>query len=478
MSLVGAKGSGLIDKDHYGRIVMDNIVIWGCGYFGKKYYEHLLKYWKDSVNIIGFVDTRYDELNQKIEQGVNVFEGICSVGLNERVFSPQEVIRLYRNAQISHVFIGTSDIYYDSIKQNVDMMGIPIWEFPVPKLESVFDATDVYESEYILGDNMNICYGDLYMCCDGGIPDVKTQNTFWIFNKEKKVFSQSFNYIDIRQWKDNFIMYYPTDIDNQNVIEINEKVCVLARTYTQANLAHFMYEVLDKVIYMEKHKFDGKYLIAYRKGYEQLYEKIIKLLDIDMERIIFIDIDKFCGNVFHSKQMYIFPSITIHDEILTNNMLELYQKVKEKILEDKKHEDSITYPKKLFVKRIGSRRMFAYENIIEKYGFVEIIPEKLTVYEQMKYFYNADIIINPHGANCSNVLFMREKTCLIECFDSGYVSDFFWNIVKLKKLKYQMLVSPNQYENYVEQRGSNRDYFIPESLLISAIENAIEMAEK
>ena len=79
-------------------------------------------------------------------------------------------------------------------------------------------------------------------------------------------------------------------------------------------------------------------------------------------------------------------------------------------------------PKKIYVKRIGKRRLLDADNIVAEYGFTMMIPEDYSVRKQMTLFYNADIVFCVHGANSTNCLYMRKGTVIIESFSS------YWEI--------------------------------------------------
>lgn len=83
-------------------------------------------------------------------------------------------------------------------------------------------------------------------------------------------------------------------------------------------------------------------------------------------------------------------------------------------------------PKRIFItrKKTKSRHFNETEvfNILKKYGFEEVSPEKYTFEEQMKLFHDAEWIIGGSGAAMTNLLFCSSN-CNIICFRSSFVGE-------------------------------------------------------
>ena len=75
------------------------------------------------------------------------------------------------------------------------------------------------------------------------------------------------------------------------------------------------------------------------------------------------------------------------------------------------------------------------ENLMRSRGFDIVLPEKHSVQEQAALFANARVIVAPHGAGLTNIVFCRPGTKIIE-FYGAHVSPCYWLISELSGLSY------------------------------------------
>ena len=128
-------------------------------------------------------------------------------------------------------------------------------------------------------------------------------------------------------------------------------------------------------------------------------------------------------------------------------------------------------PKKIYVKRIGKRKLLDADNIVAEYGFTTVVPEDYSVREQMTLFYNADIVFCVHGANSTNCLYMRKGTVFIEAFSSYWENRCNLKALAMQGINYLPVTS---LENVRENKdGVIRDFKFPEILLRMTIQNAL-----
>lgn len=75
--------------------------------------------------------------------------------------------------------------------------------------------------------------------------------------------------------------------------------------------------------------------------------------------------------------------------------------------------------RKIYVKRITNRRVAneqEFESLLADYGFETVILDKMSIKEQATLFNESKIIIWPHGAGFTNMLFCQPGTKIIELF--------------------------------------------------------------
>jgi hypothetical protein len=73
------------------------------------------------------------------------------------------------------------------------------------------------------------------------------------------------------------------------------------------------------------------------------------------------------------------------------------------------------------------------------YGFTEVILEDLTFQEQIRLFYDAEVVIGPHGAGFSNLIFSPNAR-VIELFPSTYLVPHYYYMAKGLGLPYDYVL--------------------------------------
>lgn len=79
-------------------------------------------------------------------------------------------------------------------------------------------------------------------------------------------------------------------------------------------------------------------------------------------------------------------------------------------------------------------------NLLEPFRFKKITTSEYSVSEQIRIFSSAKIIISPHGANMTNILFCKPGTKVIELFSPGYVNPIYWVLSSHAELDYYYLI--------------------------------------
>ncbi|GAB4134101.1 MAG: hypothetical protein Fur0046_05550 [Cyanobacteria bacterium J069] len=107
---------------------------------------------------------------------------------------------------------------------------------------------------------------------------------------------------------------------------------------------------------------------------------------------------------------------------------------------DSQNLDS-TLPKRLYISRqkARDRRVINEEAVmsfLESRGFTTIYLETCAIAEQAQLFYNADIVVSPHGSGLTNLAFCRPGTQVIELFSPNYVYPCYWYLSNLIGLDY------------------------------------------
>ncbi|KQY59913.1 hypothetical protein ASD11_10410 [Aeromicrobium sp. Root495] len=104
-------------------------------------------------------------------------------------------------------------------------------------------------------------------------------------------------------------------------------------------------------------------------------------------------------------------------------------------------------PRRLYVTRgtqPNSRRVVREDELwelLEARGFEKVEPGGLSPQEQIDVFSAAEIIVGPHGAALTNVLFAPAGVTVLELFTASYVNQCYWSITRcIPGARYEYLV--------------------------------------
>lgn len=160
----------------------------------------------------------------------------------------------------------------------------------------------------------------------------------------------------------------------------------------------------------------------------------LKMLGVSIERLIFIDSYKH----FQAKSLVVpsLPGSTGDPPAWVCNFL------RENFL----HCQAIITPiSKLYVSRSKARyRKVTNEENVLKYlselGFTPVWLEEHDFATQIAMFANAEVIVAPHGAGLTNLMWCNSGSKVLEIFSPNYVNTCFWAIANLVELDYYYLV--------------------------------------
>jgi hypothetical protein len=101
--------------------------------------------------------------------------------------------------------------------------------------------------------------------------------------------------------------------------------------------------------------------------------------------------------------------------------------------------------RRVYISRsLASRRPVnedAVEAMLKDYGFAIVHTETIGIHEQATLFNQADIIISPHGAALTNMLFARPGTMIVEVFNPDYIDPQYCIRSKGGGLRYKAIIA-------------------------------------
>ena len=77
--------------------------------------------------------------------------------------------------------------------------------------------------------------------------------------------------------------------------------------------------------------------------------------------------------------------------------------------------------------------------VLEQSGFVSILPESMSLAEQIAHFYYAEVIVAAHGSGLTNTIFCSPGTKVIELMSPHYISHYYWGISQYLQLQHYFL---------------------------------------
>lgn len=108
-------------------------------------------------------------------------------------------------------------------------------------------------------------------------------------------------------------------------------------------------------------------------------------------------------------------------------------------------------------------------------GFNIISPGKLSLTEQIEAFRNARVILAPHGAGLTNILFCRPNTTLIEIFPEGGVhGSAFLRIASQLNFNYYYVVGQKVENRQSRKNPNNADLILEKSSFFSFVRRALD----
>jgi len=108
---------------------------------------------------------------------------------------------------------------------------------------------------------------------------------------------------------------------------------------------------------------------------------------------------------------------------------------------------------------------------LSKRGFVVVDPGTYSVQEQIGIFSGAEIIVSPHGAGLSNVVFAPDGVRVLELFASNYVHLGLWSIcTALEGAEYRYLVADGARDPERALTGVLQDIDIPAARVLLEVD--------
>ena len=140
-------------------------------------------------------------------------------------------------------------------------------------------------------------------------------------------------------------------------------------------------------------------------------------------------------------------------------------------------------PKRIYVTRGSARntRRIVQEEalfeLLQQRGFVRIEPGGMSVRDQIDHYAAAEVVVAPHGAALTNLVFARPGVKVLEIFPASYVNSCFWAIsASIPDSRYTYLVAgdADAYGRGTPMNRIQADIDVDPAVVIAAVDRLIE----
>ncbi|NEQ39466.1 MAG: DUF563 domain-containing protein, partial [Okeania sp. SIO3I5] len=111
-------------------------------------------------------------------------------------------------------------------------------------------------------------------------------------------------------------------------------------------------------------------------------------------------------------------------------------------------------------------------NLLAKLGFITVTLESISVAEQASLMAGAKVIISPHGAGLTNLVFCNPRTKIIEIFSPKFINSIFWQLSNICGLSHYHLICEDYEDNSSVEYPWGPDIFVNLERLLKILELA------
>ncbi len=234
-----------------------------------------------------------------------------------------------------------------------------------------------------------------------------------------------------------------------NVLNLNETVVFLSSKYGH-NYYHWMFDVISRLSLVFKSGINLSSIdkIVVNSCENEFHKQTLQLLGISLSKVI----ESYKYFQIKAKRL-IFPSLPLAMPAKWNCDF-----VRSQLRCSNKRK--VTNPERIYISRADTvvRRVVNEVEVIDflnKFGFRNVILSTMSVAEQIALFSNAKVVVAPHGAGLTNIVFCQHGTKVIELFSSKNIRNCYYIISNHCELEYYYLIG--KYDSSREDIPINRD---------------------
>ena len=215
---------------------------------------------------------------------------------------------------------------------------------------------------------------------------------------------------------------------------INNKDVLLLDFMKATTFFHWVMDGLTKVaLFMELFPESKEFQVICPISRLSWQLESLEALGLSREQLLFVD-----QNPFFMERLWIADYVRENPQFYPNDIVDILSK---KIFKNViANSTSIETPPLIYIKRkLASGRAIVNEQeliqSLKKFGFVDYYLEDMNFYKQVQLFYNAKVVIAPHGAGLTNLIFSKSNTKILELF-GDYLNPVFYKMSSAKGMDY------------------------------------------
>lgn len=219
--------------------------------------------------------------------------------------------------------------------------------------------------------------------------------------------------------------------------------CISLLSYWWHNYYHWVHDVLCRFhIVLQEIPEIMKILVP--AGLAEWQLKSLDMLGVSRDRMIFQAHDSIA--ICEECLIIPPPSTTARDHPAATQWLNAT--LRKKILTTSDHKS----PNKIYISRskAKSRRVINENDIwevLKEAGFEKVCCEELSFLEQAAFFANASVIVAPHGAGLTNMIFAPPTTKVVEIFPKGFYNTCYYSMANALGFEYTYFSGDQIYNN-------------------------------
>ncbi|MGK7921732.1 MAG: tetratricopeptide repeat protein [Trichodesmium sp.] len=253
------------------------------------------------------------------------------------------------------------------------------------------------------------------------------------------------------------------------VYQIDGTVAFLSVRWGGGGYYHWMFDIVARIslLYQSNINLLSIDKFIFNKIQTKFQIETIKTLGFSEDKIL-----ESCNYPHIQAQRLIVPSILNREGF--RNTKWACDFLKETFLPKNFHQSSLAERIYISRKQVSKRQVVNEAEVVsllEKFGFKVIILELMSMKEQALCFANAKVVVAPHGAGLTNLVFCSSGTKVIEFFDSQYMVKCYWLISNVCSLEHYHLIG-EEFDDEFSGKPARKNILVNLDKLLSLLKLA------